>query len=130
MTGRPPVLAGMAYQTLNHISGGTRVIAGLGSGSPQAAEGFHGRKWGRAVPRMRDYVTILRQVFAGQTIEHQGSEWAVPYRGPGHQGIAPAPIGLQPMGDIPICIGASYPRMIEQAAEIGDGWMPPGFAPE
>ncbi|WP_236791907.1 LLM class flavin-dependent oxidoreductase [Amycolatopsis sp. GM8] len=129
VTGRPPVLAGMAYQTLNHVSGGNRVIAGLGSGSPQATEGFHGRKWGGAVPRMRDYVTILRQVFAGQDIDHQGSQWAAPYRGPGHMGIPAAPIGLQPMGDIPICIGASYPRMVELAAEIGDGWMPPGFAP-
>ena len=43
VTGRPPSVAAMALQTLNHMSGGDRVIAALGSASPMASEGMQGR---------------------------------------------------------------------------------------
>jgi alkanesulfonate monooxygenase SsuD/methylene tetrahydromethanopterin reductase-like flavin-dependent oxidoreductase (luciferase family) len=86
VTGRPPAIAAMAFQTLNHITGGGRVIAGLGSANPQAAEGLHGRAWGQPADRMRDYVAILRQAFAGEALDHDGAEWCAPYRGPGAHG--------------------------------------------
>lgn len=129
VTGRSPAIAAMAYQTLNHLSGGNRVIAGLGSAAPQACEGFQGRPWGNPVRRMRDFVAILRQGLAGQPISHQGAEWSAPYRGLNAKGIEPAAIGLDVISDIPIIIAASGPRMTTLAAEIGDGWMPPGWAP-
>jgi alkanesulfonate monooxygenase SsuD/methylene tetrahydromethanopterin reductase-like flavin-dependent oxidoreductase (luciferase family) len=119
----------MAYQTLNHMSGGNRVIAGLGSASPMAAEGFQGRSWGSPVTRMRDYVTIMRQALTGHVLDHQGPAWSAPYRGPGALGLAPMAIGLDVISDIPIIIAGSGPLMTVLAAEIGDGWMPPGFAP-
>lgn len=128
VTGRAPAMAAMAYQTLNHIAGGNRVIAGLGSASPMASEGFQGRPWGNPVKRMRDYVAILRQGFAGQAIDHQGEEWSAPYRGPCAVGIEPAAIGLDVISDIPVMVAASGPQMTSLAAEIGDGWMPPGWA--
>jgi len=129
VTGRTPAIAAMAYQTLNHMAGGKRVIAGVGSASPQACEGFQGRAWGNPLKRMRDFVAILRQGLAGQPINHQGQEWSAPYRGPGARGLAPAAIGLEVISEIPIVIAASGPRMTTLAAEIGDGWMPPGWAP-
>jgi alkanesulfonate monooxygenase SsuD/methylene tetrahydromethanopterin reductase-like flavin-dependent oxidoreductase (luciferase family) len=131
VTGRPPALTAMAFQTLNHMTGGGRVIAGLGSASPACCEGFHGRQWRQAdvVNRMRDYVTIMRQAFAGEPISHDGRVWSAPYRGEGSQGLSPMPIGLEPLGDIPIVIGAAGPQMSALAGEIGDGWMPMGFAP-
>ena len=94
VTGRPPSVAAMALQTLNHMSGGGRLIVGLGSASPMAAEGLQGRPWGQPVARMRDYVAILRQAFAGQPLHHVGAEWSVPYRGPGAMGLQPAALGL------------------------------------
>jgi alkanesulfonate monooxygenase SsuD/methylene tetrahydromethanopterin reductase-like flavin-dependent oxidoreductase (luciferase family) len=129
VTGRSPATAAMAYQTLNHLTGGNRVIAGLGSAAPLACEGFQGRPWGRPVKRMRDFVAILRQGLAGQAFNHQGEEWSAPYRGPGAQGIEPAALGLDVICEIPIIIGASGPQMTTLAAEIGDGWMPPGWTP-
>src|SRR5262249_29890296 len=62
-------------------------------------------------------------------VVHEGSEWSAPYRGPGNLAMKPARNGLDPFGDIPICIAASGPQMTELAAEIADGWMPPGWAP-
>jgi len=129
VTGRAPVMAAMAYQTLNHMAGGDRVIVGLGSAAPLACEGFQGRPWGNPVHRMRDYVAIMRQALAGQPIEHQGTEWSAPYRGPGAKGVPPTAIGLDAISDVPIIIAASGPQMTALAAEIGDGWMPPGWAP-
>jgi alkanesulfonate monooxygenase SsuD/methylene tetrahydromethanopterin reductase-like flavin-dependent oxidoreductase (luciferase family) len=129
VTARSPAIAAMAYQTLNHLSGGNRVIAGVGSAAPQASEGFQGRPWGNPVKRMRDFVAILRQGLAGQPIDHQGAEWSAPYRGPGAMGVEPAAIGLDVISEIPIVIAASGPQMTALAAEIGDGWMPPGWAP-
>ncbi|WP_220187878.1 LLM class flavin-dependent oxidoreductase [Pseudonocardia pini] len=129
VTGRPPALAAMAFQTLNHATGGGRVMAGLGSASPLAAECFHSRAWGSPVGRMRDYVTVLRQAFAGQPLDHAGTEWSAPYRGSDAQNLPPAPIGLVPQGDIPVLVAAAGPAMTRLAAEIADGWLPPLFAP-
>ena len=128
VTGRAPAIAAMSLQTLNHLTGGGRVIAGLGSAAPQACEGFQGRAWGKPVARMRDFVAILRQGLAGQPLDHQGSEWSAPYRGPDAVGVPPAALGIAPLGDIPLFVAASGPQMTALAAEIGDGWMPPGWA--
>jgi alkanesulfonate monooxygenase SsuD/methylene tetrahydromethanopterin reductase-like flavin-dependent oxidoreductase (luciferase family) len=136
ITGRSAVTAAMTYQTLNHMTGGGRVIAGLGNGDPLLAEGRDGVAWGRRpAVRMRDYVAIMHQALTGQPVDHQGKELAVPYRGPGAyrnaegHGVAASAIGLQPISHIPIMLAASYPRTIVQTAEIADGWMPGNFAP-
>jgi alkanesulfonate monooxygenase SsuD/methylene tetrahydromethanopterin reductase-like flavin-dependent oxidoreductase (luciferase family) len=127
-TGRAPAVAAMAFQTLNHLTGGNRIIAGLGSASPMASEGLQGRPWGKPVARMRDFVAILRQAFSGQELDHRGAEWTAPYRGPDAMGIEPAALGLETISEIPILVAASGPQMTTLAAEIADGWMPPGWA--
>jgi alkanesulfonate monooxygenase SsuD/methylene tetrahydromethanopterin reductase-like flavin-dependent oxidoreductase (luciferase family) len=129
VTGRPPAVAVAAYQGLNHLTGGNRIIAGLGSGTPMQREGLEGRPWGNPVRRMRDYVTLLRQGFAGQPLDHQGEEWSAPYRGPHAQGLNPMINGLETISPIPIMIAAAHPQMISLAAELGDGWLPPSWAP-
>jgi alkanesulfonate monooxygenase SsuD/methylene tetrahydromethanopterin reductase-like flavin-dependent oxidoreductase (luciferase family) len=129
VTARAPAMAAMSYQTLNHLTGGNRVIAGLGSAAPMACEGLQGRRWGSPVNRMRDFVAFLRQGLNGEMLDHQGEEWSAPYRGEGAQGLEPAAIGLDVLAPTPVIVAASGPRMTSLAAEIGDGWMPPGWAP-
>jgi alkanesulfonate monooxygenase SsuD/methylene tetrahydromethanopterin reductase-like flavin-dependent oxidoreductase (luciferase family) len=129
VTARAPAVAAMSYQTLNHLTGGNRVIAGIGSASPMACEGFQGRPWGNPVKRMRDFVTLMRQGLGGAKLDHDGEEWCAPYRGPSAMGIEPAAIGLDVLAETPIVVAASGPQMISLAAEIGDGWMPPAWAP-
>ena len=107
VTARSPAMAAMSYQTLNHLSGGNRVIAGLGSASHMACEGFQGRPWGNPVRRMRDFVTLLRQGLEGAALDHQGDEWSAPYRGPGAVGIEPMTIGLDVLAPTPIVVAAS-----------------------
>ena len=129
VTGRSPAMTALGLITLDHLAGGGRVIAGLGSASPQMCEGHHGIPWGSPVARMRDFVAILRQALAGEAIDHDGKVLSAPYRGPGNHGVSPAKLGIEPIAPIPIIIGASGPQMISLAAEIGDGWMPPILPP-
>lgn len=129
VTSRPPALAAMAFQTIDHLAGGGRVMIGLGSSSPVAAEGFYGRKWGSPTRRMRDYVAILRQALGGGPIQHDGTEWSAPYRGPAAAGVEPVAVGLDVIADIPILMAAAGPEMTSLAAELADGWFPPAFAP-
>ncbi|WP_236593130.1 MULTISPECIES: LLM class flavin-dependent oxidoreductase [Mycobacterium] len=129
VTSRPPALAAMAFQTVDHLAGGGRVMIGLGSSSPVAAEGFYGRKWGSPTRRMRDYVSILRQALRGDTIEHEGTEWSAPYRGQDATGVAPVAVGLDVLAELPILMAAAGPEMVSLAAEVADGWFPPAFTP-
>jgi len=126
VTGRPPGAAARGLMTLEHMAGRGRVIAGLGSASPQVAEGLMGQPWGKPVARMRDYVAILRQAFAGEPLNYQGRALSVPVPG---GTTAPVAIDLEPTPEIPIIVSASGPQMIRLSAEIGDGFMPSFFAP-
>jgi len=129
VTGRAPAMAAKAFETLDHITGGGRVIAGLGSGSAMQSESCEGRPWGNPVRRMRDYVALMRQGLAGQPFDHEGEEWSAPYRGPGALGLGTRGIELELLGQIPILVAAAHPQMITLAAEIADGWFPPAWAP-
>jgi alkanesulfonate monooxygenase SsuD/methylene tetrahydromethanopterin reductase-like flavin-dependent oxidoreductase (luciferase family) len=126
VTGRPPAILARGLMTLDHMAGGSRVIAGLGSASQTTTEGVAGTVWGNPVARMRDYVAILRQAFAGEPLDYAGAELSAPARG---GSTKPVTLDLEPTPDIPIIIAASGPAITRLAAEIGDGWMPSFFAP-
>jgi alkanesulfonate monooxygenase SsuD/methylene tetrahydromethanopterin reductase-like flavin-dependent oxidoreductase (luciferase family) len=128
VTGRPPGIAARALMTLDHMAGGGRVIAGIGSASAFSAATQSGTAYGNPVARMRDYVAIMRQAFAGQALDHVGDQLSVPYRG-GSGVFPPSPVELEPTPDIPIIVAASGPAITSLAAEVGDGWMPSFFAP-
>src|SRR6059058_673498 len=53
-----PTIA-MAAATVDHLSGG-RFVLGLGSSHRVQVEGEHGIAFGRAIPRVRDTVAIVR----------------------------------------------------------------------
>jgi alkanesulfonate monooxygenase SsuD/methylene tetrahydromethanopterin reductase-like flavin-dependent oxidoreductase (luciferase family) len=136
LTGRSAVTTAMSFQTLNHLTGGGRVIVGLGNGDPVLAESCDGVAWGlRPAVRIRDHVAVMRQALAGEPVDYHGKVLSVPYQGPDAfrgrdgKGVAPARVGLEPISNVPIMLAASHPRTIRQTAEIADGWMPANFAP-
>jgi len=126
MPARPPASAARALMTLDHMTGGGRVIAGLGSSSRSAAEGLAGVPWGSPTEQMRDYVAILRQAFAGEPLDYHGKQYQTPSRG---SAVAPMRVELEPTPAIPILVAATGPSNIKLAAEVADGWMPAHFAP-
>jgi alkanesulfonate monooxygenase SsuD/methylene tetrahydromethanopterin reductase-like flavin-dependent oxidoreductase (luciferase family) len=129
VTARTPTWTAQAFQTIDRMAGGNRVMAGLGSGMPDVVEGWHGRPWGSPYQRMRDHITIMRQVFSGGSVEHQGREVSIPYRGPDARDAPGWSSLMETTADLPILVGAGGPRMLELAGELADGVMPIGFAP-
>lgn len=155
LTARPPTTLGQALMTIDAMAGGGRIIAGVGSGFPSSAEGWHGVPWAKPVPRMRAYVDVLRQVFRtagaydadgnaleptelyaesvrarlGAAVRIQSSQISIPYAGPGSHGVQPWVCTLERGPEPPVVLAAVGPKMIALAAEIADGWFPWGFAP-
>ena len=53
----------MAAMTLDHLSGG-RFILGIGASGPQVVEGWYGQPYPRPLERTKEYVQIMRKIFA------------------------------------------------------------------
>ena len=86
LAARTPANAAMSAATLDAMAGGGRVIVGLGVSGPQIVEGWYGQPWGKPDWRIRDYVTIMRKIFAREApVTHDGREIALPYTGPGRR---------------------------------------------
>ena len=64
LAGRAPAMAAMQAQTIDALAGGGRMIAGLGVSGPQIVEGWYGEPWGKPYWRLRDYIQIMRKIFA------------------------------------------------------------------
>ena len=128
---RTPALAAMEYQTLEALAGRGRVIAGLGLSGPQIIEGWYGRPWGKPYWVMRDYVSIMKQVFKREApVEHNGREIQLPYNGPGAIGLGkPLRSILHTNPDLPIWLGSGGEANVRLAGELADGLMPLGFVP-
>src|SRR3974390_1755897 len=65
MSARQPAATAMAAMTLDHLSGG-RFILGLGASGPQGVEGWYGMPFEKPLARTREYVGILRDIWARQ----------------------------------------------------------------
>jgi alkanesulfonate monooxygenase SsuD/methylene tetrahydromethanopterin reductase-like flavin-dependent oxidoreductase (luciferase family) len=57
----------MAMATLDQLSGGNRVICGIGVSGSQIVEGWYGQPWGKPYYRIKDYVAIMKKSGPGRT---------------------------------------------------------------
>ena len=127
--GRTPALTGMTAATLDLLSGG-RFLLGLGTSGPQVVEGWHGEAWGKPLLKTREYVEIVRSVLRRELLEHHGEHYDIPLRDGTGLG-KPLKLMARPLRpEVPIYLAAISPRAVEQACEIGDGWLPIFWAPE
>jgi F420-dependent oxidoreductase-like protein len=122
---RSPVTIAQTAMTLAHLSGG-RFLLGLGASGPQVLEGLHGIPFAHPLARMRETVEIVRQVFTGDKITFQGSQYAIPR--PGGEG-RPMRVSLPPVS-VPVYLATLSPKMLELTGEIADGWLGTSFVPE
>jgi F420-dependent oxidoreductase-like protein len=131
MPARTPAMAAMTAVTLAQLSGG-RFIVGLGASGPQVVEGWHGVAYGRPVTRLREYVQVMRQIFAReQALSFEGKEYQIPYRGPGSTGLGkPLKSILHWEQPIPIYAATLTPAGVAAAAEVADGFFPIWMDPE
>jgi F420-dependent oxidoreductase-like protein len=130
MPARTPANTAMTAMTLDQLSGG-RMLLGLGLSGPQVVEGWHGVAYGKPLGRTREYVSIVRAIFARETpLVHDGEHYQIPYQGAGATGLGkPLKSILHGRRDLPIYLAAIGPKNVELAAEIADGWLPIIFSP-
>ncbi|CAN5210786.1 LLM class F420-dependent oxidoreductase [soil metagenome] len=131
LSARTPTACAMAALTLDHLSGG-RHILGLGVSGPQVVEGWYGTPFPKPLARTREYIDILRQVWARErVVTSDGPHYRLPLTGGGTTGLGKPlkPITHPLRADIPIFLGAEGPKNVALAAEICEGWLPIFYTP-
>jgi len=129
---RTPAMTAMTATTMDQMSNG-RFILGLGVSGPQVVEGWHGKAFGKPLVVTREYVAILRKIFArDEPVEFDGSYYTLPYTGDDASGLGkPLKIMTAPRDrNLPIYLAAIGPKNVRLSAEIADGWLPVFFSPE
>ena len=114
--GRTPATLAMTAATLHQVSEG-RYVLGLGASTRALAEGFHDVPFKHPAARLRDVVTKVRALLAGEpALLGQGN------------GARPLRLGQPPAPGLPIWIAALGERSLRVTAEFGDAWIP-AFVP-
>jgi F420-dependent oxidoreductase-like protein len=129
LAGRSPANCAMTMSTLDVLSGG-RVLVGLGLSGPQVVEGWHGVAYQKPLTWLREYVAILRAIWAReQPVEFDGHVYQLPYRGPGASGLGkPLKTTMRPR-QLPIYLATMGPLNMRLTGEIADGWLPIWISP-
>jgi len=131
MPARSPAATAMTAATLAQLSGG-RFILGVGPSGPQVAEGWHGVAYGKPLARTREYVQIIREIWAREKpLRFVGEHYRIPYDGPDASGQG-RPLRSILHGDprIPIYTASISPGGLRVAGEVADGVFPIWMSPE
>jgi len=129
ISARTPAATAMAAMTLDYLSGG-RLILGLGVSGPQVVEGWYGQPFAKPLARMREYISVLRDIWAREApVTNPGPHYPLPL--PDGTGLAkPLKSSLRPLReDIPIYLAAEGPKNIAMGAELCDGWLALFYSP-
>lgn len=107
-TRSPSVLAATAHVISQVIPG--RFVMGIGSSSQTIMERFNGIPLERPLTRVKETAQLVRAMLAGEKTAFDGQTLS-------SHGYRQPPLETPP----PIYIGCLRPKMIEMAAEVGDG---------
>jgi alkanesulfonate monooxygenase SsuD/methylene tetrahydromethanopterin reductase-like flavin-dependent oxidoreductase (luciferase family) len=113
---RTPAAIAQAVATLDAHSGG-RAILGLGVAHPGVVEGFHGAEFERPLPRMAEYIRLVRRYLRGDPEGFDG-EFFSPSRTAFWEAFEPE------RASIPIYNGALGPGNVRLTGQFADGWVP------
>ena len=131
MPGRSPANTAMTALTMQQLSGG-RFVLGLGTSGPQVVEGWHGKPWHKPLTMSREYISIVKKIFAREEkLEYDGEFFDIPYRGEHSKGLGkPLKSMIHPTQPIPIHLGSMSPKGQELAGELCDGLHLTAMIPE
>lgn len=113
----PPLLATAVVAAEAHAPG--RFVLGLGSSTQNMIERWYGLPYAKPLTRVRESVTLLRQIFAGEKTDFSGRT----LRSKGFQ------LKAVPSEPVPIYLGAIGEKMLQLAGEIADGVILNDFTP-
>ncbi len=119
---RHPIQIAQTFLTLDHISRG-RAILGIGAGEVENVEPY-GLKYSGQVGKLREALEIIHKVWnTDKPFNYDGKYWK----------LRDAVMSLRPSvqdSPPPIWIAALGPKMLEIAAEYGNGWIPTILPPQ
>lgn len=130
LSARTPACTAMTAVTIDHLTDG-RFTLGLGVSGPQVVEGWYGQPFPAPLGRTREYVGILRDIWAREgPVTNEGEHYPLPH--PGGTGLGkPLKITTHPRRpDLPVFLGAEGPKNVALAAEIAEGWLPIFMLPD
>ena len=131
MPARSPAMTAMTATTLNQLSEG-RFMLGLGPSGPQVVEGWHGVPYGKPLARTKEYIEIIRKIWAREEpLTFQGEHYSIPCTGEGTTNLG-KPLKSILHGDpsIPIYTASISPNGLACAAAAADGVIPMMYDPE
>lgn len=128
---RTPACAAMTTMTLQALSG-NRFLCGVGVSGPQVVEGWHGTRFGKPMPRTREYIEIIRKILAREApLTFEGEEYQIPYRGPDSTGLGrPLKSIMHADPNVKFYTAAITPAGLRTAGEVADGTLPIWMSPE
>ena len=110
---RSAPLIGMAAATVDIYSNG-RFILGLGTDHRRQVIPMHGLEFSKPIPRIRETVDIVRQLWRDDLVSYPGEIIDIQ--------LFDFMYGFKPVRkEIPICLGAVFPKMLGIAGEISNG---------
>lgn len=110
--GRSAGQIAMAAATLNTIANG-RFLLGLGASTRQLTEGLHDVPYSAPYRKLRQTITQVRALLAGERIPLAGAA-----------GARPLQLNLPAQPELPLLLAASSPASLRIAGELCDGWLP------
>ena len=109
---RTPVAFAMSAGTLSEITSG-RFVLGIGAGAvyqPRARQSL-GLSKVSALGMMRDYLSTIRPLLAGESVTYEGPVVT----------LRRVKLGMGPLPHTPVYLGALGPEMLRLAGELADG---------
>jgi len=108
---RHPVVLAAAARTASEASGG-RFTLGVGLGAKDFHEPLYGVPYPPPVRHLREYLTVLRGVFAGEQVDYAGSTVEAHLTEPA------------PKTAISVLVAAMGPQALRVTGELADGSLP------
>ena len=108
---RHPLVLASAARTAHAATGG-RFTLGLGLGAQSFHQPIYGVEYPPPIRHLREQLTVLRQVFAGETVDFDGETLDV------HTADAAE------AADVPIIVAAMGPQALRVTGELADGILP------
>jgi F420-dependent oxidoreductase-like protein len=111
---RNPLVLGGQAQTAQAATHG-RFVLGLGLGAKSILEPLYGTSYPPPIRHLREYLTVLRQMFAGEQVAFDGEIIRVH---PSWPTILPG------SASIPLLVAAMGPQALRVTGELADGTLP------
>ncbi|WP_037354138.1 TIGR03564 family F420-dependent LLM class oxidoreductase [Amycolatopsis orientalis] len=108
---RHPLVLAAAARTASEASGG-RFTLGVGLGAKNFLEPVYGTPYPPPVRHLREYLTVLRALFAGEQVDFTGSTVEVHLTQPA------------PAAPISVLVAAMGPQALRVTGELADGTLP------